>query len=196
MLYHPTAHEVAGALHRLSSDRPVTVVFDRGGWSPKLFKELLTRGFHILTYRKGRSARLTDSAFSHHEAVLDGRRVRYRLADRGIYIQYGPRHARHRLHLRQVTRLGDDGHQTQVVTSRRDLSAIEVAYLMFARWRQENFFKYLREEYALDALVDYGVEPADATRDVPRSANNSTRSCARPTPSSTCLPPHMVSRPS
>jgi hypothetical protein len=38
---------------------------------------------------------------------------------------------------------------------------------MFARWRQENFFKYLREEYALDALVDYGVEPADPTRDVP-----------------------------
>jgi hypothetical protein len=38
---------------------------------------------------------------------------------------------------------------------------------MFERWRQENFFKYLREEYALDALVDYGVEPADATRLVP-----------------------------
>ena len=38
---------------------------------------------------------------------------------------------------------------------------------MFDRWRQENFFKYLREEYALDVLVDYGVEPADATREVP-----------------------------
>ena len=38
---------------------------------------------------------------------------------------------------------------------------------MFERWRQENFFKYLREEYALDALVDYGVEPADAMREVP-----------------------------
>ena len=38
---------------------------------------------------------------------------------------------------------------------------------MFERWRQENFFKYLREEYALDALVDYSVEPADVTRTVP-----------------------------
>ncbi|HJL14572.1 MAG TPA: hypothetical protein RMH99_02880, partial [Sandaracinaceae bacterium LLY-WYZ-13_1] len=47
------------------------------------------------------------------------------------------------------------------------LPPIEVAYRMFERWRQENFFKYLREEYALDALVDYGVEPADATRQVP-----------------------------
>jgi hypothetical protein len=35
------------------------------------------------------------------------------------------------------------------------------------RWRQENFFTYLREEYALDALVDCGVEPSDPTRDVP-----------------------------
>jgi hypothetical protein len=38
---------------------------------------------------------------------------------------------------------------------------------MFERWRKENFFKYLREEYALDALVDYGVQAADASRDVP-----------------------------
>ena len=43
---------------------------------------------------------------------------------------------------------------------------------MFERWRQENFFKYLREEYALDALVDYGVEPDDAGREVPNPAWN------------------------
>jgi hypothetical protein len=41
---------------------------------------------------------------------------------------------------------------------------------MFERWRQENFFKYLREEYALDALVDYRVEPDDPERDVPNPA--------------------------
>ena len=69
--------------------------------------------------------------------------------------------------LRQVTRLTTDGHQTPIITSRRDLSAVEIAYRMFARWRQENFFKYLREEFALDALVDYGVDSADPKRDVP-----------------------------
>jgi hypothetical protein len=109
--------------------------------------------------RAGRNPRATD--------VLDGRPTSYRLADQGIYLAYGPPHARRRLHLRQVTRLDDDGHQTQVITSRWDLPAIEVAHRMFSRWRQENFFKYLREEYALDALVDYGVEPADPSRDVP-----------------------------
>jgi SMC interacting uncharacterized protein involved in chromosome segregation len=45
-----------------------------------------------------------------------------------------------------------------------------VAYRMFERWRQENFFKYLREEYAIDALVDYEVEPDDPNRSVPNPA--------------------------
>jgi hypothetical protein len=38
---------------------------------------------------------------------------------------------------------------------------------MFERWRQENFFKYLRAEYALDALADYQTEAADPERTVP-----------------------------
>jgi len=72
--------------------------------------------------------------------------------------------------LRQVTRLSENGHQTPILTSRRDLPAIEVAFRMFERWRQENFFKYLREEYALDALVDYGIVPDDPMREVPNPA--------------------------
>ncbi|MEO6775086.1 MAG: putative transposase [Kofleriaceae bacterium] len=84
------------------------------------------------------------------------------------------------LELRQVVRLSDDGtHQTQVITSRRDLSTIEVAYRMFERWRQENFFKYLRDEYALDALVDYQRDPADPQRDVPNPARHARRQAAR-----------------
>ena len=38
---------------------------------------------------------------------------------------------------------------------------------MFERWRQEHLFKYLREEYALDALADYAVVPDNPDRDVP-----------------------------
>jgi hypothetical protein len=39
----------------LGPNRHSTVVFDRGGWSPKLFRDLLTMGFDVLTYRKGRT---------------------------------------------------------------------------------------------------------------------------------------------
>jgi len=41
---------------------------------------------------------------------------------------------------------------------------------MFERWRQENFFKYVSEEFLIDALCDYQIEPADPTRSVPNPA--------------------------
>lgn len=154
-------------VRKLVGDRRVTVVFDRGGWSPELFAQILDGGFDLLTYRKAPFRRLPRSRFAPTKATLDGRKIEYLLADQGIYLEYGRKKKRKRVHLRQVTRLSEDGHQTPVLTSRRDLSALEVAYRMFERWRQENFFKYLREEFALDALVDYGTEPADATREVP-----------------------------
>jgi transposase len=61
------------------------------------------------------------------------------------------------------------------VTSRRDIRDVEVAFRMFERWRQENFFKYLREEYALDVLVDHRAERADPDREVPNPKWNELR---------------------
>ena len=95
------------------------------------------------------------------QAQLDGREVSFRLCEQEVSFLEGT------LLLRQVTRLTDTGHQTPVLTSRRDLTDLEVAYRMFERWRQENFFKYMRQEFLLDALSDYQVEPDDPTRTVP-----------------------------
>jgi hypothetical protein len=86
------------------------------------------------------------------------------LADQEVRLLKG------QLRLRQVTRRMDNGHQTPILTSRRDLPATQVAYRMFDRWRQENFFKYLREEYALDALAEHAVIPDDPSREVPNPA--------------------------
>jgi transposase len=156
---------ILGEVRSLVGERRTTVAFDRGGYSPKLFRKLITDGFDILTYRKGRFPRVARRLFQEHRAEIEGREVTYRLADQGVLLLRG------KLRLRQVTRLSeDDDHQTPILTSRRDLAAVEVAYRMFERWRQENFFKYLREEYALDALVDYSVVPDDPTRDVPNPA--------------------------
>ena len=141
--------------------RRVTIVFDRGGWSPKLFATMIKDGFDVLTYRKGRCRRISERRFIARRAELDGRWVDYILHDQPACFLKG------KLRLRQVTRLCDDGHQTQVITSRWDLRDIEVAYRMFERWRQENFFKYMREEFLLDALVDYQIEPEDPTRTIP-----------------------------
>jgi transposase len=153
--------EILTEVRTVVGERRLTVVFDRGGFSPRLFQQLIAEGFDLLTYRKGRFRRVAKACFHEQAAVIEGREIRYRLADQGVRLLRG------KLRLRQVTRLCDDGHQTAILTSRRDLPAIEVAFRMFERWRQENFFKYLREEYALDALVDYTVEPDDPARDVP-----------------------------
>jgi transposase len=142
-------------------ERRITIVFDRGGWSPKLFATMINDGFDVLTYRKGRCRRINEQRFIRRRAELDGNWVGYLLHDEPVRFLKG------KLRLRQVTRLCDDGHQTQVITSRWDLRDIEVAYRMFERWRQENFFKYMREEFLLDALVDYRIEPEDPTRTIP-----------------------------
>jgi len=148
----------------LIGKRRLTVVFDRGGYSPKLFLRLIDAEFDILTYRKGRCRPVPRKRFQKHEGRLDGRRIAYVLADQEVRLLRG------KLRLRQVTRLTDSGHQTAILTSRRDLQALEVAYRMFERWRQENFFKYLSDEYALDALVEHAVVPDDPTREVPNPA--------------------------
>lgn len=145
----------------LVGERRVTIVFDRGGWSPRLFATMIKNGFDLLTYRKGRCRRINARRFIRRRAELDGCWVDYLLHDQPVGFMKG------KLRLRQVTRLCDDGHQTQVITSRWDLRDIEIAYRMFERWRQENFFKYMREEFLLDALVDYQIEPEDPTRTIP-----------------------------
>ena len=153
--------KVLDGVRQLIGDRRITIVFDRGGWSPKLFKTLIDAGFDILTYLKGKTEHLNDEHFVLRQAQIDGREVAFRLCDQEVSFLEGT------LHLRQVTRQSDTGHQTPVLTSRRDLTDIEVAYRMFERWRQENFFKYMRQEFLLDALSDYQVEPDDPTRTVP-----------------------------
>jgi hypothetical protein len=148
-----------------AAKRRLTVIFDRGGWSPKLFRQIVGMGLDILTYRKGRVRRVATKRFVPRKARLDGRRVMYLLHDQAVRFLKGT------LRLRQITRLTPQtGHQTAIVTSRWDLRDVVVAYRMFERWRQENFFKYMREEYLIDALTDYEIEADDPQRSVPNPA--------------------------
>jgi transposase len=144
-----------------------TICFDRGGWSPKLFKELTLAGFDILTYRKGPAPDEPRSAFAPH-AVTDrrGRSHEYWLSDRPVVISYDA--GRRRFACRQITRLDPvTGHQTQVLTTRSDEDPALLAALMFNRWSQENFFRYMRAHFALDALDTYATTDDDPERLVP-----------------------------
>jgi Transposase protein/Helix-turn-helix domain len=152
-------------------DRRPTIAFDRGGWSPKAFAELRAMGFDILTYRKQPLAPEPRRAFAEHTHTDEaGRAHRYLLADRRVRIAYRDGSRERLFACRQVTRLDPDtGHQTHVVTTRSDAAAV-VAHAMFSRWRQENFFRYLRAHYGLDALDSYATVADDLERSVPNPA--------------------------
>jgi prepilin-type processing-associated H-X9-DG protein len=153
-------------------ERRPTIAFDRGGWSPGLFAELSAAGFDILTYRKGPKALEPRRAFRRHVFVDSaGRRHDYLLADRRVRIAYKDKGRGRYFACRQITRLDpQSGHQTQVLTTRTDADPAPIAHAMFSRWRQENFFRYMRAHYGLDALDAYATSGDDPTRLVPNPA--------------------------
>lgn len=155
--------EILPEVRRLVGNRRVTLAFDREGWSPKFFQEAHQQGFDTLTYRKGTYPAWPGKAFQMVTSVVDGRPVSYDLAERSREVLPGFR-------MREVRRRCGNGHQTAILTTRTDLPIEVVAYRMFQRWTQENFFRYMRHDFALDALVTYAVEPADAERTIPNPA--------------------------
>ncbi len=144
-------------LPRIRKEGRVTVVFDREGWSPETFRRWAAEGVDVMTYRKGHYSPWPEEGFTTVEDPASG--VRYRLAERETGL------GEKRFKMREVRRLCDNGHQT--VTTRRDLPTVEVASRMFARWNQENYFRYMRHEFALDHLCTYETEPADPERIIP-----------------------------
>jgi hypothetical protein len=63
--------------------------------------------------------------------------------------------------MREVRKLCADGHQTSIVTTNKILTIEQIASCMFARWAQENFFRYMRQDYGLDRIVQYSIDEID-----------------------------------
>jgi hypothetical protein len=184
MVVAEPSDSLAGELRRLLPDlrgivgggRRVTVCFDRGGWSPALFADITAAGFGLLTWRKGHAPDLPAEVFATVTCTDDrGRAHEYELADSTaeLGISEGPRKGQ-TVTLRQVTRRvpakGGGTRQIHVLTSRTDLPPGEVCWRMSARWREENYFRYARTWFALDALDSHAASPDDPDRMVPNPA--------------------------
>ncbi len=166
----------------VGDQRRCTIVFDRGGYSPAVFAEIIAAGFDILTYYKGTWMRSPLESFTTvNYTTPDGIPQTYELAERLIELPVPARHSADTdagqvsatpdtVGLRLIVRRSPDGHQTPILTNRIDLTAAEIAYKMASRWRQENYFKYAREHFALDALDSYAEGPDDMARLVPNPA--------------------------
>ena len=169
----PALREIAGP-----GAKPA-LCFDRGGWSPALFADITDAGFDLLTYRKNDTGKdipdLPGEAFTAAAwAGDDGRPLSYDLADTTISLTVSEgEHKGRVLELRQVTRRKPgDPRQVHILTTRpaAALPAAAVIYRMTSRWREENYFRYGRAHFALDALDTYAVTPEDPGRMVPNPA--------------------------
>jgi DNA-binding CsgD family transcriptional regulator len=142
----------------LFEGRRATVIFDRGGWSQKALKKIVALGFDFITYRRRPYDDLDEDVFE--DVEVEGRKVS--LAEGTV--TYGTLKE-----VRLVAKRDPDGTQVHIVTSAKEeaLSTGEVYLRMARRWRQENFFKYMKEELALDVLLSYEMVPADGDRLVP-----------------------------
>jgi hypothetical protein len=192
MVVAEPSDSLAGELRRLLPQlrqvvggRRVTVCFDRGGWSPGLFADITGAGFDVLTWRKGPAPDLPAEVFTTITCTDDrGRAHEYDLADTTVElgISQGPRKGQI-VTLRQVTRRvpakAGATRQIHALTSRDDLSAGEVCWRLASRWREENYFRYARTRFALDALDSYAAAPDDPDRKVPNPARKTAAARVR-----------------
>lgn len=146
----------------------LTVVFDREGWSPALFAELEREGVACLTWRKGAKEPWPRSWFTAHDvqvAVPGGERhASVLLAERPL--KWTPKRGG-TVELREIRRLDANGRQVAMVTTHRGWSTAAAAGAMLSRWSHENYFRVMKQDFGLDRMPEYAVEPLDADSAVP-----------------------------
>ena len=152
--------EAAPDLTRTDAGVPaLTLVFDREGWSPDLFKRLARRGIACITWHKNfKGQDWPQEEFRTLEVPIHGpagtSTTTVDLAEQPIVLRNG-------LTVRQIRRRLANGRQVPVITTHPQMPLVQVAGAMFSRWSQENFFKYMREQFNLDSLPSHDLEPLD-----------------------------------
>jgi transposase len=145
---------IVAAIREVIGDASFTVVFDRGGYDGKLFDWLVCEGIGFITYQRG-SPGLPADRFTRREARFEGKRIRFHAAEDEVKVgKSGP--------WRRIVVRTPTGHQTPILTSiaKEAVGTARIACLMFARWRQENFFRYMGAHHGLDQLVSYAAVEA------------------------------------
>lgn len=134
-----------------------TLIFDREGYSPAFFSELAKQRIAVVTYHKYPGPDWPATEFPARPVELPGgETVTLRLAERATTLSNG-------LEVREVRKLTDSGKQVPILSTNRLLSRERLAVVMFARWTQENFYRYMREHFGLDGLIEYGTAPVPET---------------------------------
>ena len=132
-------------------------IFDREGYSPEFFHQMW-EGHRIscYTYRKYPGKDWPEEMFKQCGVALKNVKiVSMKLAEKKTKLQ--------KIEVREIRRSTKSGHQTSLVTTDFIPETTMIAANMFAGWSQENFFKYMREHFGIDRLIEYGTTPVDET---------------------------------
>jgi len=148
----PISPELQARLDANPRQHRFTLVFDREGYSPELFAEMQAKRIAVLSYRKYPGEDWPVEEFGERCVELVGKEtVALQLAERGTRLSNG-------LWVREVRKRSAGGKQTAILSTDYRTDYTRLAASMFARWSQENFFRYMRQHYGLDRLVEYGTE--------------------------------------
>ena len=138
------------------------LVFDRECYSPDFFCDLWEERIAICTYNKNVKDKWADSEFVLHEGRLpNGEIQNVLLAERGVLLQNMG--SSKKIWCREIRKKSESEHQTSIITTNYMLPTISIGLYMFARWSQENFFKYMMENFGIDNLTSYMKEKIDDT---------------------------------
>jgi len=153
---HPVSDEHKKRMEDDADEPLFTIVFDREAYSPEFF-DLLWRKYRIaiITYRKNVKDQWDEALFKTYTVPTALEDEQMKLCEQAFCPSDGE------YSMREVRKLNEDGHQTSVITTNKKLSVLMVASNMFARWSQENFFRYMRQDYSLDKIIQYSINELD-----------------------------------
>ena len=138
------------------------LVFDRECYSPDFFCDLWVERIAICTYNKNVKDKWPEEEFvPYTEVNLAGETEHMELAERGVLLQN--KNSNKKIWAREIRKKTSAAHQTSIITTNFTLSTMLIGIYMFARWSQENFFRYVMENFGIDTLVSYFSEKMSDT---------------------------------
>jgi hypothetical protein len=137
------------------------ILFDREGYSPTFFREMWQQHrIACITYHKYPKEAWPESWFTETQVMMPGGEVvTMKLAEMGSWI--GGRNEG--LWVREIRKQTASGHQTSLISTAYSQLGQQNAACLFSRWSQENFFRYMMEHFAIDALNEYRTEAIPGT---------------------------------
>jgi len=151
-------------LMRKITDKPLTLIFDRGGFSQEFFIKLRDDypDITFITWADENSFSIGEQIRKIDEGLfklclihLKTKKVKVKLAEVEIPIgRYGP--------MRAIILLVPESKKRIAILTNDLRDKKEIAFLMINRWGQENFFKLMKKDYHIDYHPGYDTKEIES----------------------------------